>query len=1303
MSIDRGGTFTDVYGSIVRGAGLKSEEHVLKLLSEDPGSYRDAPTEGIRRILCIATGEDANPRGVSVDTAHLDEIRMGTTVATNALLERNGSGTALVVTAGLRDILRIGTQARPNIFDLSAAKPGQLYETVLEAHERVYILKEPDCTGSETKPSILQNDTERSPAFSLKVVKELDVDSLRPQLEAVRNQGISSLAVALMHSYAFAEHERQIEVLAKEIGFEHVSISSALTPMVRIVPRAFTAVVDAYLTPKIKEYIAGFRAGFKNELRSVKVLFMRSDGGLCNMDDFSGYLAILSGPAGGVVGYAKTAYPFSKLTAATENERSPKKILPKAVIGFDMGGTSTDVSRYSGKLEHVFETETAGVTIQAPQLDIATVAAGGGSRLFYRGGLFAVGPESAGAHPGPVCYRKGGHLAVTDANLVLGRVIPEDFPNIFGPEGNLPVDVDAARSAFDNLAEEINTEAEKAAHDAGAVHIPLSPEEVALGFIRVANETMCRPIRQLTEAKGHDVRDHMLSCFGGAGGQHACAIARSLGIKTVFVHKYSGILSAYGIALADVVVEKQEPLGLPFTMGCRNAESLLTKISSEAVATLKSKGFVENQIFVEEYLNLRYDGTDFAIMVDSQSARNSPIEDKHGEDHSLGAFCNAFIAMYKHEYGFSIPGREIYIDDVRVRAVCKSDIAEFSSAYESSSQSRSKASCSRRDTMLANPFKTVKCYFDQSSGYIETAVYRLRDLESARYNDVSVHGPAIVIDDDATVVVEPGCVATMSPTKDLVIHVDVNARSAERIQADTTAEKVDRVKLSIFGHRFMGIAEQMGRTLQRTSISTNIKERLDFSCALFDPTGGLVANAPHVPVHLGSLQDAVRYQIRVLGDSWKEGEVILCNHPAAGGTHLPDVTVITPVYHDGKVVFYVASRGHQADVGGIAPGSMPPFSKTLSDEGLAVQSMKIVRNGLFQQDQLQVLLTKAGGRCNSDVISDIRAQVAANNKGISLVNELIEIETLPVVHEYMHHIQLAAADAVKNMLRKISLQNNLSTVDTLSAEDYMDDGTPIRLTITIDSEAGTADFDFKGTGPSVAGNTNAPRAIAASAIIYTLRSLVGEDIPMNQGCLDPISIHLPQNSIVNPGEGCAVAGGNVLTSQRITDVVLLAFRACAASQGCMNNLTFGNSGFGYYETIAGGAGAGPGWHGTPGVHSHMTNTRITDPEILERRYPVILRRFGIREKSGGVGKWRGGDGAVREIEFTSTVTVSILSERRVYAPWGLAGGGNGACGTNLWLRADGEMVDLTGKNTVEMHAGDAVRICTPGGGGYGSQ
>lgn len=1281
VAIDRGGTFTDIYAEVdtqhpQHPDKLITQQHALKLLSVDPLNYPDAPIEGIRRVLELATSS-IHPKNQPLDTAHIQWIRMGTTVATNALLERNGEPCALVTTHGLKDMLVIGNQSRPNIFDLKAAKMPVLYKTAIEAEERVRVEK-----SSHT------SHIAKSAQPSLYVHVPLNEDKLINDLKQIKDHGINSLAVALMHSYAYKEHEFRVRDIARTLGFTHVSLSAELTPMVKVVPRGFTAIVDAYLTPKIQDYIRAFKSGFTDVLSGVDVQFMQSDGGLCDIDSFSGYIAILSGPAGGVVGYGRSFHGYERNRPEIDMTAPP---MP--VIGFDMGGTSTDVSRYAGRLEHIFETEIAGVTIQAPQLDINTVAAGGGSRLFFRSGMFYVGPESAGAHPGPVCYRKGGYLTITDANLMLGRIVPELFPKIFGKNADQPLDAEATRQAFAQLTAAINDEMRSKGE------LELSPERVAEGFIKVANESMCRPIRELTEAKGYDVRDHTLACFGGAGGQHACAIARSLGIQTVFVHKYSGILSAYGIALAESVVDIQEPTDIVYAdpQARSKAVNLLKALKQKAITTLIHRNINEESMRFEMYLNLRYEGTDFSIMIQCPAERTESIAEVR--------FDEIFSEEYKREHGFNIPGRDILVDDVRVRALGVSLSGDEKLDKDEETVVFAKVAFNESGEVEANvhsakPAMASKCYYSEHNGWLKTPVWRSQDLPKGR---AVLPGPCIIIDTDAgvTVVVDPGCVARLGSDGNILINVTDQATASDT-ENNTNLEKVDHIKLSIYAHRFMGIAEQMGRTLQRTAISTNIKERLDFSCALFDETGGLVANAPHVPVHLGAMQDAVRFQIRSLGKNWKEDEVLLSNHPKAGGTHLPDITVITPVYHGSEVVFYVASRGHHADIGGVTPGSTPPFSTKLAEEGLAVSSFKLVENRIFQESHLVKLLEQAGSRCIRDVISDLRAQVAANKKGIHLVKELIKEQGLAPVQAYMHHIQGAAAEAVRDMLRQIAAERNLRENVPLKFSDYMDDGTEIKLSLSINPDQGTALFDFTESGPEVSGNTNAPQAITTSAIIYSLRCMVDQSIPLNQGCLEPISIKLPENSILTPSASAAVVGGNVATSQRITDVILGAFQACAASQGCMNSFVFGDDTMGYYETIGGGSGAGPSWNGTSAVQCHMTNTRITDPEVLERRYPTVLREFSVRRGSGGSGLRSGGDGLVRAIEFTQPMTISILSERRNYAPWGLKGGGSGSKGQNELIRSGGSREILPGKASFSVQKGDVVVLRTPGGGGFGT-
>ncbi|MDG2196864.1 MAG: hydantoinase B/oxoprolinase family protein [SAR324 cluster bacterium] len=1238
FSIDRGGTFTDVYAEVPGEPGFR----VVKLLSEDPAHYPDAPREGIRRILEEVTGHPYPKEGfVSSD---IDWIRMGTTVATNALLERKGAKTLLVITKGFGDLLQIGNQNRPRIFDLEIRKPELLYQQVLEVDERVRLRR-----ADDLHPGIVGTTGEE-----FLILEKPNLEKVCNSLEEAKQAGIKAVAVVFLHAYAFPQHEQDVGALARELGFTQVSLSHEVMPMVKMVARGDTTMVAAYLTPHIRQYLNSFRSGFSDGLEQSNLFFMQSDGGLTAADRFQGSNAILSGPAGGVVGYALTTD------------------LGKPVIGFDMGGTSTDVSRYGGDWEHTRESETAGVRIQAPQLDIRTVAAGGGSRLFFRQGRFEVGPESAGAHPGPVCYRKQGHLAVTDANLVLGRLHPDYFPQIFGLQENEPLDLAGARTVLQSLTDQINDETASTGQSGWTV------EEVALGFLRVANETMIRPIREVSVQRGFDIQEHVLACFGGAGGQHACALARDLGISLVFVHRFAGILSAYGIGLADLTTERQEPAAevlaqvgdLSPTLPSNLAERL-TELSAQAAAELQEQGASSSTLQVQHFLNLSYQGTDTHLMI------------REPED---GNYALSFRQTYLREYGFELE-REILVNDLRVRVISPSPSLQKFKVPPSEGP--------------AEPIDQTRCYFE--NGWHQTPVFRCELLKAGH----QISGPALLLQDTSTIVIELDCRAEISEYGDVLIHVEAPTHREVGITRDP-------IHLSIFGNLFMSIAEQMGRTLQRTSISTNIKERLDFSCAIFDSTGGLVANAPHLPVHLGAMSEAVRQQVRIQGDNLRPGDVLVTNHPQAGGSHLPDITVITPCWQDGQPLFYVASRGHHADIGGITPGSMPPFSRTLAEEGACLKSFKLVENGIFNEAGITELLEApariprlpgelpiAGTRLLADNISDLKAQVAANQRGIDLIQEMVEHWSLEVVQAYMKHIQDNAEESVRLMLQQLSVGKNLPEVGTIHAVDYLDDGSPICLALTIDRHDGSACFDFAGTGTELWGNLNAPKAVTYSAVLYALRSLIRQDMPLNQGCLNSIKIRIPNGSLLSPSEEAAVVGGNVLTSQRITDVILKAFGACAASQGCMNNLTFGNERFGYYETIGGGAGAGPSWHGQSGVHTHMTNTRITDPEILERRYPVLLREFSIRKGSGGKGEFNGGDGLVRELEFLEKLQVAILSERRSHAPYGMAGGKDGRCGRNLFLRKNGPALNLGGKNEIQAQSQDRFRIETPGGGGWG--
>ncbi|KAL4909610.1 hypothetical protein BDW74DRAFT_186153 [Aspergillus multicolor] len=1286
IAIDRGGTFADCLGIVTYPSTSDkpstSKSIIIKLLSQDPTNYADAPIEGIRRILSQVSNKSI-PRDakLSFNDFSSASIRMGTTVATNALLERKGERHALLVTKGFKDALRIGTQSRPKLFALNIQRPDVLYGDVVEVDERVTVegyQQDPkfDRAGLERD---LETDTGLKRGVSgevIRVLSPLDEEATRRDLGRLYHEkGYRSLAVCLVHSYTFQDHELVIERIAREIGFTQVSLSSQLLPMIKMTSRGASATADAYLTPVIQRYIQGFREGFEDGLAgdNVRCEFMQSDGGLATFEKFNGLRAVLSGPAGGVVGYAGTSYD--------ENDKRP-------VIGFDMGGTSTDVSRYDGKLEHTFENTISGVSVMAPQLDINTVAAGGGSILFWRHGLFVVGPESAGAHPGPACYRKGGPLTVTDANLFLGRLLPQYFPKIFGPNEDEGLDVAIVKRKFEELAEQINA-------DAGAKE-GKSPEEIALGFIQVANESMAKPIRALTEARGFDTSAHNLACFGGAGGQHACAIAASLSIKTVIIHRYSSILSAYGMALAEVVHEAQEPAS-----GVLNAEAMVSitqridMLKIKVSEALVSDGIDESQISHEVYLNLRYQGTDNTLMI---------LQPDDGD------FAREFIKEHHREFSFSFPGRDILVEDIRVRGTgCVKSSASEAPQKELASLTTASVSSEKADD-------SAMVYF-AGTGHVATPVFFLDTLQPGNF----IQGPAMIIDKTQTVVVEPNATATI-----LSRHVILSVNTSKKAETPAVEDvkNVDPIKLSIFGHRFMSVADQMSRMFQKTSVSTNIKERLDFSCAVFSPDGKLVANAPNVPVHLGSMEYAVRYQHEKYQGDLKPGDHILTNHPLAGGTHLPDITIVTPVWDRAgtRIIFYVASRGHHAEIGGIAPGSMPSNSKMLYEEGAMTMGFKVVSEGRFNEALVRSFLYDepasypkcSGTRTYNDNVSDLKAAIAANHKGATLLEALVNENSLETVHLYMDAIKHTAEIAVRDLLKSIAAAQETPGTP-LRFSDFMDDGTEIKLCIRIDPATGSADFDFTGTGTETFNCLNAPKAIAHSAIIYVLRALLDTEIPLNQGCLAPVNVIIPEGTLVNPSGHAAVCAGNPITSQRITDVVLGAFGACAASQGCCNIISFGMGGldkdgnevpgFGVGETICGGSGAGPSWHGTSGVHVHMTNTRITDPEVYELRYPVILRQFSIRTGSGGHGRYRGGDGVVRELEFRIPLSVSMLSERRVYRPYGMAGGEPGKAGLNLYVKKEKDgserVVNIGGKMELDVAPGERILIHTPGGGGWG--
>lgn len=1179
FAIDRGGTFTDVY------AEHEGHIYVEKLLSEDPVHYRDAPTEGIRRLLKKVLGLETAEN--AVDAAAVEWIRMGTTVATNALLEHKGAKTALLITEGFSDLLRIGYQNRPDLFALQIRPPHMLYERAVEVPERL---------------------TVNGDGFAVENV--LDEAAVRQTLDELKQEGFDSIAVVLMHAYGDNHHELRIKALAEAAGFTQISLSHEVINAVKIVERGQSCVVDAYLTPHIKRYVRNFRDGFKERLAGKTVDFMQSFGGLCNEEGFRGINAVLSGPAGGAAGL-RSLYRGTPL------------------IGFDMGGTSTDVSRYDGRFELSFEHTVGGIAFRAPQIDIETVAAGGGSRLFYEEGMFRVGPESSGAHPGPVCYKKGGHLSVTDANLLLGRIQPDYFPKIFGPGADEPLGLEESRKAFEALAERINAERSE----------PMSIEAIALAFIRVANDTMVKPIKAVSSKRGFALGEHALVPFGGAGAQHACAIAGMLGIREIIIHRHAGVFCAYGLSQAERIERLQKSVRVPLA-------SLKTEALEQMFGTLCG-GRPHRKL-----LAMRYARSEQRFIING-------LEDPE----------TAFKQAHMRAFGF-------LNDDAIVVEELQAEIVDPVPAV-----ARPQIGSSEH---LPHPDSFKAVYFE--TGWQNVPVY----LSETLHAEDTLSGPAIVMDTTSTILIEPGCVAAIDRFGD--IHIRAGAQ--ERIMPTVAS---DAQWLPIFGNLYASIAEQMGHVLQRTAVSTNIKERIDFSCALFDAGGELVANAPHVPVHLGSMSAAVKVMLARFEGRIKTGDVFISNAPYEGGSHLPDITVITPYLEDGVVRCITASRGHHADIGGTTPGSMPPMSVTLAEEGTVIEMQKAVDSSGFQEARLTSLFEEGGTRNVSENLADIKAQIAANRKGIELIAAAEQAWGSDVFYAYMTHIRTVSADAVRQKLRSLAQVRGRSL---LHGRDYLDDGAVIDLVLELDPENGTAVFDFTRSADQCESNQNAPYSVVYSAVIYALRSLINEPLPLNGGFLEPVTIKLREGSLLHPDRHAAVVGGNVTTSQRIVDVILQAFGGTADSCGCMNNLTFGTATFGYYETIGGGSGAGQGFDGASGVHTHMTNTRITDPEILEQRYPVVLEVFSLRRESGGRGKWHGGDGLVRIIRFLAPMDVSLLTERRRFPPHGAAGGQNGAKGENL-LRHEGLTNVLSGKAAFRVQRGDALILKTPGGGGYG--
>ena len=1186
--IDRGGTFTDVIGRDSSG-----KLHARKLLSENPDAYRDAAVAGIREHLGLAKGE-------AIPVGTVGEVRMGTTVATNALLERKGDLTLLVTTKGFRDALRIGYQARPDIFAKEIVKPEQLYEAVEEIAERV-----------------LADGT-------VEVVP--DEAAIRAALQAQYDAGFRAVAIVFMHGYRYPAHEQVAATIARQIGFPQVSVSHEVSPLIKLVGRGDTAVVDAYLSPILGRYVKQVSDELDIARTGARLMFMMSSGGLTAAELFQGKDAILSGPAGGVVGLAETGRSagFDK------------------VIGFDMGGTSTDVAHFDGEYERAFETEVAGVRMRAPMMLIHTVAAGGGSILHYDGARFRVGPDSAGANPGPAAYRRGGPLAVTDANVMVGKLIPSYFPAIFGPTQDQPLDVEAVREKFAGLAKQVGD--------------GRSAEEVADGFIQIAVANMAEAIKKISVQRGYDITRYALNSFGGAGGQHACLVADALGIKTVLLHPFSGLLSAYGMGLAEIRATRTAALDVPVDGQAQDRiADLAAGLIEEAGAEVAGQGVPMGDIAIVTRAHIRYAGTDTAIAVPAGAE---------------AAMRETFQAAHKARFGFMDESKALVVEAVEVEAIGGGAKFEEDSAAEQGGEA----------------IVAERTRFFAKGAWHDAAVVTRDGLKPGQ----SVAGPAIIIEPNQTVVVEEGWSATLTAKDHLVL-----TRVKALVQQAAIGTKADPVMLEIFNNLFMSIAEQMGVTLQNTAYSVNIKERLDFSCAVFDQTGALVANAPHMPVHLGSMDRSVETVI-ANNPVIRPGDVFCLNAPYNGGTHLPDITVCTPVFgpDDREILFWVASRGHHADVGGTAPGSMSPLATNIEEEGVYIDNFRIVDRGRFCEDELVALLTGARYPVRNVVqnVNDLKAQIAANEKGVAELRKMIGSFGLDVVQAYMGHVQDNAAESVARLLTKLHDAEFIYP---------MDQGCAIKVKITIDREKREATVDFTGTSEQRPDNFNAPAPVTRAAVLYVFRVMVDDAIPMNAGCLRPIRIVVPEGSMLSPRYPAAVVAGNVEVSQAVTNTLFGALEAMSASQGTMNNLTFGNDEYQYYETICSGSPAGPGFNGTSGVHVHMTNSRLTDPEILETRFPVVLEDFHIRTGSGGRGEWNAGDGTSRTIRFRKAMDCAILASHRKVAPFGVKGGENGQVGKTTVRRLSGAVEELAPCDQTWLEAGEAVTVITPTAGGYG--
>lgn len=1217
--IDRGGTFTDIVARNPSGRITTK-----KLLSENPQQYADAALHGIREILNIS---DDSPLPIG----EIEAIKMGTTIGTNALLERQGERTVLAITAGFRDCLRIGYQNRPDIFALDIKLPALLYDEAVEINER--------CSAQG------------------EVLVSVDLLLAKRDLQAAFDRGIRSVAIVLMHAWQKTDHELAVAEVAKEIGFSQISLSHQVSPLMKIVGRGDTTVVDAYLSPLLFRYIDRVSKGFEQSSSSTllnswretsifpqsskdkagntpRLMFMQSNGGLIDAKYFRGKDCILSGPAGGIVGAVATA------SKAGFNK----------IITFDMGGTSTDVAHFTGEYERQFETEVAGVRMRAPMMDIHTVAAGGGSILQFDGMRFRVGPQSAGANPGPACYRRGGPLSVTDANVMLRKILPDYFPKVFGPSSNESIDQTIVRKKFVELAEEIS------ASGSGEK----SPQQIAEGFLEVAVENMATAIKKISVQRGYDVSKYTLCCFGAAAGQHACRVAENLAIGQIFFHPYAGVLSAYGMGLADFRVIRQRSVERVLSdKTIIEVKAVLTKLELDAKAEILAQGIVEVNTRSNHRVYLKYSGTDTALDVGFSS---------HAD------MISAFEHRHQSRFGFVYDDKDFIVESVSVEVIGSTGLVDDPVRNYSIQSIPQPAS-------IGEMFTHNKIW--------ETPVFERKRLKPGH----QIVGPALIIEPIATTVIEPGWKAEITIRSDLLVR-----RSDTTLAKAKIGNRVDPVMLEIFNKLFMSIAEQMGYTLQNTAYSVNIKERLDFSCAIFDANGELIANAPHIPVHLGSMGASVQALVEAETGNMEIGDVFLTNSPYQGGTHLPDITVITPVFDDAgnTILFFVACRGHHADIGGVTPGSMPPNSTHIEQEGVIIANLKLVKNGHFQEDLLTrwLLQSRYPARNPKQNIADLRAQIAANEKGLQELSKMVTRYSLRTVQAYMKHVKNNATESMKR---------TLANLDGGKFSYAMDHGAKINVEIDIDKGTKTARIDFTGTSRQLVNNFNAPAAVCKAAVLYVFRTLIEDDIPLNAGCLTPLDIIIPEGSMLNPKFPAAVVAGNVETSQYIVDTLYGALGRMAGSQGTMNNFTFGNDVYQYYETICGGSGAGSGFNGCNAVQTHMTNSRITDPEVLEWRFPVILEEFKIRPKSGGSGRLSGGNGVERRIRFLETMNAAILSSHRVHPPFGLNGGECGLCGVNSIIRKDGSVIILGGCDEVQMNSGDVFIIKTPGGGGYGKE